>query len=65
MNTQPNRPNTAPPKPGLLVEDANAVEVTHSDGRQRIEKTPDRDARISEMNEQRGGVRPTHPARPG
>lgn len=57
MNTQPPRPE---PKPGLLVEDTNAVEVTDPDGRQRIEKTPDRDARIASMNEQRTGPRPTH-----
>lgn len=54
-------PKVIPPKPGLLVEDMNAIEVTDSTGRQRIEKTLDRDQRAADLREVRTGVRPTHP----
>lgn len=48
-------------KPGLLVEDTQAIEVTDASGRQRIEKTPDREQRAADLREARTGVRPTHP----
>lgn len=52
--------NKPPAKPGLLVEDTQAVEVTDPDGKQRIEKTPDRDQRTRDLREANTGTRPTH-----
>jgi hypothetical protein len=58
MNNQtPQRPARA----GLLVEDANAIEVTDANGRQSIEKTHDRNTRATEMREAAGSTRPIHP----
>lgn len=53
-------PDDRAKKPGLLVEDMNAIEVTDADGRQRIEKTPDRDER-ARMTERSDVTRATHP----
>lgn len=54
MSQNPN------PKPGLLCEDADAIEVQHADGTQHIQKTPDR-GRDEQILRESDGIKPVHP----
>lgn len=52
--------NKPAPRPGMLVEDSQALEVRGADGRDRIEKTVDREGLDRQLRENEGGDKPTH-----
>lgn len=57
-NNQQGQPPT--PRPGLLCEDADALEVTDPQGRQTIEKTNDREGLARTLRQNESGPKPTH-----
>lgn len=59
MDPNENKPQSDT-RPGLLCEDADALEVRGADGRNRIEKTNDRDGLAKSLAETDGGAKPAH-----